>query len=740
LQFVGFGLLLWLLGVSSPLRGQVGSSLAVTIFDPQNNAVQAATVKLIRASSESVRKGVSDGEGRLKFESVEPGIYQLRAEASDFQPVSEEIAIFAGRDQRETLKFLTVVSQQAVTVVGVTPGLETPDPSQRTFLRENLVDSNPGHPGVPVSIPGLPVETASGGIKAPQYFAPGVAGDHGEPIAQFFKIGDFLVPNNLPANAHGNGYADPNVLISNSIGSAAADSGAFNVREGNNAVNAGVSYGLRRRLQPFTQFTADGHDVDVVTGWSPADPETLAWLAFETALGNGLLDRPEHRRQYKANGYRGLVFGRHQLSVFGGGYYGFSFLPGLIPTDVSIPGDTIDSRQQDETHNGLFVASDTWQLSEKNQFQFSGFFRAYGLDLRSNFGDGLIRQSESRTVGGGNANYLCTPTHSLSIQAGLDVRRDAPRNLDLSHADGDGVFQPVASNDITLGFVAPFISLDGHLGSHFHYDVGLRREEVEINNVDKMVPGNSFHKSAAITLPKGTLTILPPHSKILPKVSFSIGKAFHTNDPRIGTGSGIPTVIAPSNAMQLIVDKEIQRIDFSMTLARVTNAQELAKIDADTGLQENVGPSLIRSLTLSARRYFSFGSLQASWARATATDRMTGADIPEAPRLIWSLTGVVNRLPLGLRVSTEYELVGRKPLGDGFTAGPVKEFRLSLARSFREGHIDLALNSLVAKGYTGQTLETLALAPGTDATEQIVGVPLKSFVGVSWTYNFRPHR
>jgi hypothetical protein len=72
-----------------------------------------------------------------------------------------------------------------------------PDPAQRLIIREETLDANPGRPGVPVSIPGIPAETASGGIKAPQYFAPGVAGDHGEPIAQYFQIGDYLIPNNL---------------------------------------------------------------------------------------------------------------------------------------------------------------------------------------------------------------------------------------------------------------------------------------------------------------------------------------------------------------------------------------------------------------------------------------------------------------------------------------------------------------------------------------------------------------
>ncbi len=98
---------------------------------------------------------------------------------------------------------------------------------------------------MPVSIPGMPAESPAGGIKPPQYFVPGVAGDHGEPIAQFFQVGEYLFPNNLPANAHGNGYADPNILIPIAIESVQTDGGAFNVREGNDSVNAAMTFGLR---------------------------------------------------------------------------------------------------------------------------------------------------------------------------------------------------------------------------------------------------------------------------------------------------------------------------------------------------------------------------------------------------------------------------------------------------------------------------------------------------------------
>src|SRR5579871_5577551 len=80
-------------------------------------------------------------------------------------------------------KFALATVKQTVTVTADVKSIDLshPDPSQRILVREELLDANPGRPGAPVSIPGIPVETASGGLKAPQYFAPGVAGDHGEP-------------------------------------------------------------------------------------------------------------------------------------------------------------------------------------------------------------------------------------------------------------------------------------------------------------------------------------------------------------------------------------------------------------------------------------------------------------------------------------------------------------------------------------------------------------------------------
>jgi hypothetical protein len=366
----------------------------------------------------------------------------------------------------------------------------------------------------------------------------------------------------------------------------------------------------------------------------------------------------------------------------------------------------------------------------------AGFFRIYSLDLRSNFGEGLIKQSEFRTVAGGNASYVLKVNPRTTLLAGLDLRRDAPRGLDLHRANQNGVFEPVTSNDLTLQFATPFVSVDGALARWLHYDLGVRREEVNMDNRDKINPANSFNESQGITLPKATLTILPPDGQYFPTLAFSVGEAFHTNDPRIGSGNNRGTVIVPSRANQLVVKKDIRRTDLTCTLAHVANSQELAKIDPDTGLQLDVGPSVIRTVTLSARRYFSFGSFQASWARADAHDRLTRQPIPEAPRLIWDALATADRLPFHVRARGEFEYVGRKPLGDGFTAIPVREFRGALMRSFAGGRFDFGFNFLMASGYTGQTTEVIALATEPEPFERIVGVPLKSYVAVTCTYNF----
>ena len=185
-----------------------------------------------------------------------------------------------------------------------------------------------------------------------------------------------------------------------------------------------------------------------------------------------------------------------------------------------------------------------------------------------------------------------------------------------------------------------------------------------------------------------------------------------------------------------VVSKTILNTDFRVTLGHVTQEASLAKIDPDTGLQFDEGPSRNRYITGSARHYFRGGLLQASVSKADARDLSDGTPVPEAPRLIVDVLGSLDRLPFHLHARAEFEEVGSKPLGDGFVSVPVKEFRGALVRSFQNGKIQVGVHFQVASGYSGQTTEVLALPGEGEPFERVVGVNIPSYATASFSYHF----
>jgi hypothetical protein len=185
------------------------------LTDPQSNAVTAADVTLTERTTARTWTAHPDRAGHFAFQVPALGSYTLKANAPAFQPVVRSIDVAANLTRLDVQLLSVAQRQETINVVADVreKSILFPDPAQRVYIRQETLDANPGRPGVPISIPGVPIETASGGIKAPQYFAPGVAGDHGESIAQYIQVGSYLLSNNLSSNAHGNGYADPNILI-----------------------------------------------------------------------------------------------------------------------------------------------------------------------------------------------------------------------------------------------------------------------------------------------------------------------------------------------------------------------------------------------------------------------------------------------------------------------------------------------------------------------------------------------
>ncbi len=664
--------------------------------------------------------------------------------------------------------------------------LVAPDPSHKVMVREELLDGNPGRPGAPLSIPGLPIETASGGIKAPQYFAPGVAGDHGEPVGQYLAVGGFLVPNNLSANAHGNGYADPNIYVAGALSGVETDGGAFNVLEGNHALNLAATYLMRPTLKRFLTVTGDYRDLDGAVGIAPADAGKKEWLALEGNYGNGLLMTLEHRQQYKLNGFRVFAVGKHEVTLFGLGYYGVSHEGNLVPTGFgSQVNDTVDRRQRDQTHTSMFAANDEWTAGRLDVVAVSGFFRTYNLTLFSDFGEGLIRQSEFRTVEGGEARETHRFAKWLEGMAGILYNEDDVRRDDLDHFLSDqpyvdGAFVKVLANDVTIREVAPYVAARGDLGSHVHLYAGLRSDEVQLTNVDKEKPAYSSEWWKSFESPKETVSWSPGGgaTRWLPSASLSVGQAFFTEDPRVQVsataraGVGMASPFERSHAAQLVVEKDVRGTDVRVTLSRTTTTATLGKIDPDNGSAEDLGPSTIKFLTAEVRHRFSFGMVQGIVSKADARlasfDGVAGTVTPEAPRTIFDGLTTLDKLPLGLRAKAEYEYVGHKFLDRGnaghpahYEAIPIGETRLALVRTFLDGRLEAGMNGLIARGYTGQTTETFdpGWSVATSATrlpfcaagsgpsglandfdcgtvERAVGVRIVSYLGASVSWRF----
>jgi hypothetical protein len=759
------------------------------VTDPQQKALPKAGLQLIRGA-EVLARAISGPDGQFELRVKVAGEYVVRADAAGFRAVSRPVIVRASGNEAVEIRMNQLSTRnEAVTVTAdVTEGdVMSSDPAEKVFATEDLLDANPGRPGAPVSIPGYPIETASSGIKAPQYFAPGVAGDHGEPIAQYIQVGSYLVPNNLSANAHGNGYADPNIYIASVMESVQVDGGAYNVREGNHALNLAAIYGLRSHLDPFITLTGDYRDITATAGMSPS---ANSWVAMEGSFGNGFLDRLEHRKQFKFNGGRVFHVGDHTLNLFGITYLGYGFVAGLRPIygfnsiDAAAGWteypDTIDPRQKDQTHTALVALNDAWRASNKQELQLSGFFRSYNLALFSDFGLGLIRQSEFRTVGGASATYVNKITEYFTLLAGADYNREAPRRDDLDHynfynpADPSyyGPFVKIAGNNVTITDLTPYVAGQGELIKYVHYYLGWRHDEIWIDNQDLVSPQDSTYRLQALDLPKATITILPGQSSYAPLVSFSFGKSFFTEDPREGLATenttGAPVYVSPvetARSYQLVASKTFHKTDFKLTLGHETQSNEYGKIDPDQGIQELLGPGRIRFLAATLRQSLPNGSLQAIFEQADA--RLVGVPTssitPEAPRLIGDLLATYQKLPFHLQAKGEFEYVGRKVVGTScdatqpLTGGtsyclgvPNKEFRLALARPFFEGRMSVGVNMMIASGWTGQTTENFALAsvygpgkvglvngivPG-DPVNEVVGVRMPSYASLTLTYRF----
>lgn len=147
------------------------------------------------------------------------------------------------------------------------------------------------------AVPGLIVTQHSGEGKANQYFLRGYNLDHGTDLA----ITVDGIPVNMRTHAHGQGYADLNWLIPETIAAIDVRKGPYFADEGDFASVGSVHIGLIDRTKGLAQVTAGSFGYHRLLGMDSAKVGDGSLLvAGELGTYNGPWDNPDNAR--KLNG------------------------------------------------------------------------------------------------------------------------------------------------------------------------------------------------------------------------------------------------------------------------------------------------------------------------------------------------------------------------------------------------------------------------------------------------------
>lgn len=186
------------------------------VTDPQGNGLPAAVVQV--ASHDQVLARTTSGpDGLFQLKVHLAGEFVIKVEAAGFRPVTRTIAVRGSGNPEIQINMGQLASRiENVTVTADVNEVDvmSPDPAEKIFVRQEAARREPRPAGSAHLDSRLSNRDGFGRHQGAQYFAPGVAADHGEPIAQYIAVGSYLVPNNLSANAQGNGCSDPNIFNS----------------------------------------------------------------------------------------------------------------------------------------------------------------------------------------------------------------------------------------------------------------------------------------------------------------------------------------------------------------------------------------------------------------------------------------------------------------------------------------------------------------------------------------------
>lgn len=475
--------------------------------------------------------------------------------------------------------------------IGVTGALQL---AERPILRAGEVLE---------TVPGLIITQHAGGGKANQYFLRGFNLDHGTDFATFLDG----VPLNMPSHAHGQGYADMNVVIPELVERVNYQKGPYFAQTGDFGT-AGAAYLDFFKTLPNALLVMEtgsyGYNRLVFADSAKLTSGNLLY-GIQVSHSNGPWLMPDDYNKF--NGQLTWSHGdaKDGSSLTVRAYQGKWNSSDQIPESLVAAGTLSLFGNMDPTNGGdsrYLSVSGEWHRQDssvEDKLQVYAFH--YDLDLFSNFtyylndpvhGD-QFEQADRRFGAGLNASrtyFGMLAGKSSETTVGLQVRDDWVNN-GLYNTTARTRTATTVQDDFSVGEVGLYAENHLQWTPTFRTVVG-GRVDLQHTDVTALTAANSGQANASQFSPKLSL-IWGPYAKT--EYFVQAGYGFHSNDGRgttLTAGGATPLrgLVSAQGGEIGIRTLAIENLQSTLSLWYLHNNSELV-LAGDTGELEPSGAS-----------------------------------------------------------------------------------------------------------------------------------------------------
>lgn len=526
-------------------------------------------------------------------------------------------------------------------------------------------------------IPGLvAVEHSGGAGKADQYFLRGFDADHGTDVA-FFADG---MPINFRSHAHGQGYADLNFIIPETVEGLDAYKGAYHVEFGDFNTAGAVNFRTREVVREGMVQAAGGRfDTQrYLLMLSPTKDKVRTLFAAEGYYTNGPFQNDN--RYFRANLLGKMTMNptvRSELSLTGTFQKSQWNASGEIPLRAVHDGSldrfgAIDPSEGGKTLRSTLRLNYHYDTPAGGRFFANAYGQYYKFDLFTNFsfflndpvnGDG-IQQSDRRVMYGGDFGYrqvLRLMNMESAVTVGLQSRVDDIHARLGTQTTRSPLGTTIDSNIVEASY-SPFVKLDVQPISWLRVTGGVRSELFTFdvrNRCPDCLEQPAGRINSGLVLPKANV-ILGPWFRT--EFFANYGEGFHSNDARSAVAPGsVPLARAKTYEVGLRSKPwGSEGLELTATLWAIDLKSELLFV-GDEGTTEIRGATRRRGVEVAARGHIAgpfYFNGSVTWSHA---EFKNGDAIPLAPELT-GYGALILRWPEGLTSQLQATYMGVRPL------------------------------------------------------------------------------